>query len=283
MSGLIEQDAILRQALSEDIGEGDITTCALIPVNHRSRAVIMAKEAFLLAGLSSAEKIFRLINPGLTFKARKKDGDSVKKGTTIANISGKTRGLLMGERTALNFIQRLSGIATLTRRFVDSVVGVPVKIVDTRKTTPGIRSLEKYAVKIGGGYNHRSGLYDGVLIKDNHINTAGGIKKAIRIVQKKVQHMLKVEVEVKDIRQVKTAMSAGADIIMLDNMSIKNMREAVKIARGYSRHVIIEASGNINLSNVRQVAKTGVDLISIGALTHSAQAVDITMDITPLR
>jgi nicotinate-nucleotide pyrophosphorylase (carboxylating) len=283
MSDCCETDSILKQALLEDIGEGDITTCTVVPDGHRSQAVILAKEKFILAGMPFAEKIFKLVNPKQKFSARKREGERVGKGTILAKISGETRGLLMAERTALNFLQRLSGIATLTNRFINCVKGLPVKIVDTRKTTPGFRFFEKYAVRIGGGFNHRSGLYDGVLIKDNHINAAGSVEKAIKIAKKNVQHMLKIEVEVKNRKQLRSALSAGADIIMLDNMSLKSLREAVNIIRKTRQKVIIEASGEITINNVKEVAKTGVDLISIGALTHSAPVVDLSMDIMPRR
>jgi nicotinate-nucleotide pyrophosphorylase (carboxylating) len=287
MNNSFQIESILKQALLEDIGEGDITTCAVIPENHKSKAVLIAGETFLLAGIPFAERIFQLVCPvrkgiishGVKFIANKKDGDTVKKGTIIARISGNTRGLLTGERTALNFLQRLSGIATLTRRFVECVDGLPVKIVDTRKTTPGIRIFEKYAVRVGGGGHHRFGLFDGVLIKDNHISVAGSIEKAVKKVRENAQHMLKVEVEVKNIKEVKSALSAGAEIIMLDNMSLKDIKKSVRIIREQNPHVLIEASGNIRMENVRAVAETGVDLISVGALTHSAVAVDISMDI----
>jgi nicotinate-nucleotide pyrophosphorylase (carboxylating) len=287
MTNSSQVDSILKQALLEDIGTGDVTTCAVIPENHRSKAVLIAGETFLLAGVPFAERIFQLVYPvrkgvishGVKFIANKKDGDTVKKGTIIARINGNTRGLLMGERTALNLLQRLSGIATLTRKFVERVDGLSVKIIDTRKTTPGLRILEKYAVRVGGGSNHRFGLFDGVLIKDNHINAAGGIEKAVRIARENTQHMFKVEVEVKNIREVKSALSAGAEMIMLDNMSLKDIKKSVEIIREQNPKVIIEASGNIRMENVRAVAETGVDLISVGALTHSAVAVDISMDI----
>lgn len=283
MIDLSETCSILRRALLEDIGEGDVTTCAVVPQNHSSKATLIAEETFLLAGLPFAEKIFKLITPELKFKAIKKDGDTVNKGTVIARISRNTRGLLMGERTALNLLQRLSGIATLTRRFVERVDGLPVKIIDTRKTTPGIRIFEKYAVRIGGGNNHRFGLFDGILIKDNHISVAGSIKKAVRLAKKNAQHMLKIEVETRNIREVRSALSAGAEIIMLDNMSLEDIKRSVKMIRNQNPHMIIEASGNITIENIRAVAETGVDLISIGALTHSAVAVDISMNIIPLR
>jgi len=275
-------DSILMEALYEDAGDGDVTTCAVIPESHRSRATLIAKEPFLLAGLPFAERIFRLVSPKSEFKAYKKDGDAVKRGIIIAKINGNTRDLLMVERTALNLLQRLSGIATLTRKFVDCVKGLSVKIVDTRKTTPGLRFFEKYAVRVGGGANHRFGLFDGILIKDNHINAAGGIKKTVRLAKKNAQHIFKVEVEVKNIREVKSALSAGAEIIMLDNMVIEDIKKSVEIIRKQNPHVTVEASGNIKMENVRAIAETGVDLISIGALTHSAVAVDISMNITPL-
>ena len=283
MTMLSKTDSILINALLEDIEEGDVTTNTIIPKNHRSKAVLIAKEDFVLAGLPFTERIFKLINSALKFKANKKDGDIVKKGAVIAMINGNTRSLLTAERTALNLLQRLSGIATLTCRFVEKVKGLPVKIIDTRKTTPGLRTFEKYAVRAGGGKNHRFGLFDGILIKDNHINAAGGIEKAVMMAKLKAQHMLKIEVEAKNIREVRSALSAGAEIIMLDNMSIEDIKKSVKLIRSQNPKIIIEASGNINLENIKAVAETGVDLISVGALTHSAAAVDISMDILPLR
>lgn len=275
-------ESILRQALLEDMGDGDVTTCALVPVNHRSEAALIAKENFILAGLSFVEEIFKLAVPELKFKANIKDGNIVKNKTIIAEIRGNTRGILIGERTALNFLQRLSGIATLTHKFVECVKGLPVKIVDTRKTTPGLRFFEKYAVRVGGGKNHRFGLYDGILIKDNHINTIGSIEKAVRLVRGKARHMFKIEVEAKNTSGVRSALSAGAEIIMLDNMSLKDIKRSVKMIRNQNPRVVIEASGNMKMGNIRAVAETGVDMISIGAITHSASAVDISMDIVPL-
>jgi len=272
-------DAILKNALLEDIGRGDITTLSVISSEHKSTAVLIAKEDFILAGIPFAEKIFKLINPEIRFKANKKDSDRVKKGAVIATIRGNTRSLLMTERVALNLLQRLSGIATLTNRFMKCVNGLPVKIVDTRKTTLGLRFFEKYAVRVGGGYNHRFGLFDGILIKDNHIVAGGGIKNTVRSARQKAHPLLKVEVEAKNIREVREVLSAGADAIMLDNMSLKEIKRAVKIIRQKRPETIIEASGNVNRENVRKIAETGVDLISIGALTHSAPAVDISMKI----
>ncbi|MEF9437411.1 MAG: carboxylating nicotinate-nucleotide diphosphorylase [Candidatus Mariimomonas ferrooxydans] len=282
MTDLPEIDSILKQALLEDVGKGDITTGAIVPGSHKSKAHLIARENFILAGLPFAEQIFRLVCPTLRFKANKKDGDLVKEGSVIAKITGSTRGLLTGERTSLNFMQRLSGISTLTRRFLDQIEGLPVKILDTRKTTPGLRLFEKYAVRVGGGHNHRFGLFDGILIKDNHIKAVGSIKKAVRLVRENAGHIPEVEVEVENIREVRRVLASDADIIMLDNMPLKDIKRAVIIIRRQNPGVVIEASGNIKLENIRAVAETGVDRISIGALTHSAVAVDISMDVIPL-
>jgi nicotinate-nucleotide pyrophosphorylase (carboxylating) len=272
-------DSAIASALKEDIGRGDITSDAVIPESSMSRAVLTAKENFILAGMSFAEKIFKLACSSLTFSHVQKDGDRVKKGTVIAEIAGSTRGMLSGERTALNMLQRLSGIATITARYTALVRGLPVKITDTRKTTPGLRLFEKYAVGVGGGNNHRFGLYDGILIKDNHIAAGGGIEKAVGLVQKKYGHRLPIEVEAGNIGEVKSALKAGADVIMLDNMSIRQVTAAVGLIRLSGPEVFIEVSGNITLDNVRSFAETGPDFISIGALTHSASSVDIGMDM----
>lgn len=272
-------DSVLRNALNEDIGSGDITTSAIVPERDISEAVIIAKENFILAGISFAERTFKLVSREVKFKANKRDGSRIRKGTVIAEIKGDTRSLLMAERTALNLLQRLSGIATLTSRFVERVAGLPIKILDTRKTTPGLRFFEKYAVKMGGGCNHRYGLFDGILIKDNHISAAGGVKKAVKLARLRVDKSFKIEIEARSIKEVKEALSAGADIIMLDNMSVDEMTKAVKIIRSHKADVVIEASGNVDLENVRAVAETGVDMISVGALTHSAPAADISMKI----
>jgi nicotinate-nucleotide pyrophosphorylase (carboxylating) len=276
-------NALLSLALEEDIGRGDITTAALVAESHFSIATLTAEETFVLAGIRFIEKIFHMACTGSTFRPLTKDGRIVRKGSEIARIRGKTRGLLAGERTALNLLQRLSGIATITRKYVECVKGLPVKITDTRKTAPGLRYFEKYAVKTGGGTNHRFGLFDGILIKDNHIISAGGIYKAVLLAREKTHHHMKVEIEVKNISEVKNALSAGADSILLDNMSLEKMKRAVEIIRKQKPGVIIEASGNINLHNIKSVASSGVDLISVGALTHSATAVDISMDIKALR
>jgi nicotinate-nucleotide pyrophosphorylase (carboxylating) len=266
---------IIYSALEEDIGQGDVTTNLLIPEDRKSKAHCIAKENFVLAGLPFVREVFRILDPSILFKTLYNDGSKVKKGNIIAEISGKTCVILKGERVSLNIVQRLSGIATLTNRYVEKTRGLKAKIVDTRKTTPCHRFMEKYAVKVGGGYNHRFGLFDGILIKDNHIKTLGSIKKAVREA-KKGHHLFKIEVEVKNLKELKEAIESGADIIMLDNMTVRDMKEAVKIAKG---RVMLEASGNISLENVREVAETGVDLISVGALTHSAPAVDISLKI----
>ncbi|HDO26405.1 MAG TPA: carboxylating nicotinate-nucleotide diphosphorylase, partial [Nitrospirae bacterium] len=258
MNDPFNEEFILSHALMEDIGAGDITASAVIPESHRSEAALVAKETFVLAGLPFAKKVFKLINPELKFKTIKKDGSTVKKGTVIARISGSTRGLLAGERTALNLVQRLSGVATLTQRFVKRVEGLPVKVFDTRKTTPGLRFFEKYAVRMGGGSNHRFGLFDGILIKDNHITAAGGVKKAVRLARKNVRRKLRIEVETRNIKEVREALSSSADIIMLDNMSLNDMKKSVGIIRGKKHGTVIEASGNIKEENIRAVAETGV-------------------------
>lgn len=269
---------IIRIALEEDIGNGDITTSLLIPEDNESRALIIAKGNFVVAGIPFVKEVFAILDEEIRFNVFINDGLKVMKGDIIAEVCGKTRSLLSGERVSLNILQRLSGIATLTNMFVERVHGLSVKIVDTRKTTPGLRFMEKYAVRIGGGINHRFGLFDGILIKDNHIEAVGSITEALRL-SRGGQHLAKIEVEVENLNDLKEAVEAGAGIVMLDNMSIKDMKKAVKIVRGSKRNIIIEASGNITLNNVREIAETGVDLISIGALTHSATAADISMKI----
>jgi nicotinate-nucleotide pyrophosphorylase (carboxylating) len=271
--------SIIIRALEEDIGPLDITTSALIPEDLEAKGLIIAKEDLVLAGIRVAYECFRTLDPEIIFKGRFRDGDSVKTGKVIAEIKGKARTILMGERVALNFLQRLSGIATLTSKYVEKIKGTKARIVDTRKTTPGLRVLEKYAVRIGGGFNHRFGLYDAILIKDNHIALSGSVRKALEKVKKETPHTTRIEIEAKNIKEVKDALKMGVDIIMLDNMDLETMKKAVKLI---NKRALIEASGNINLENVREVAKAGVDLISIGALTHSAKAVDISLELEPL-
>jgi nicotinate-nucleotide pyrophosphorylase (carboxylating) len=266
---------VIHRALQEDIGYGDITTSLLIPEESKSRAHYIAKGSFVLSGLPFVREVFRNLNSSIVFKAFYHDGSKVKQGNVVAEISGRTHTILKGERVSLNILQRLSGIATLTSMYVKRIEGLKARIVDTRKTTPCQRFMEKYAVRVGGGYNHRFGLFDGILIKDNHIKALGSIKKALNAA-KKGHHLFKIEVEVKNLKELQEAIEAGADIVMLDNMSVHDMKKAVEITKG---RVMIEASGNIKLDNVREVAETGVDLISVGALTHSAIAADISLKI----
>lgn len=269
---------IIRLALEEDIGNGDITTSLLIPEDSESRALIIAKGNFVVAGLPFVKEVFSSLDGAIRVTVFINDGAKVTKGEMIAEVYGRTRSLLSGERVSLNILQRLSGIATLTNMFVEKISGLNTKIVDTRKTAPGLRFMEKYAVRMGGGINHRFGLFDGILIKDNHIEAVGSIKEALRLAREG-HHLAKVEVEVENLIDLKEAVEGGADIVMLDNMSVSDMQEAVKIVRSSQKDIILEASGNVTLNNVREIAETGVDLISIGALTHSATAADISMKI----
>jgi nicotinate-nucleotide pyrophosphorylase (carboxylating) len=279
-------DFIIKLALAEDVGHGDITTRAIIPPEMKSQARIVAKEEGVIAGLEVAAEVFKHLDPQIKFSPRAKDGNKVKKGKVLALLSGHTRAILAGERVALNFLQHLSGIATLTAQYAKCVKrracrqagNTPkVKILDTRKTIPGMRLLEKYAVRIGGGNNHRMGLYDAILIKDNHIKAAGGIKAAVEAIRRHYKESGTIEVEAKTLSEVKDAMVAGVDRILLDNMSIKTMQQAVKL--GKKAKIKTEASGGINLNNIQAIARAGVDYISIGALTHSAQALDISLKI----
>lgn len=267
---------IVINALKEDMPLGDITTDNIVSEGDSSRAEFLAKQDAVIAGLDVAKYVFETLDSGVCFKAFVKDGDKVSKGDIIAEVSGPTRALLKGERTALNFLQRLSAIATMTNRYVNKVQGLPVKVTDTRKTTPGLRLLEKYAVNAGGGTNHRFSLSDGVLIKDNHIVAAGGIKNAVERVRNSIPHTVKIEVEVESMEEVREALECKADIIMLDNMSNEQMAEAVKFI---DKRALVEASGNISEETIYNVALTGVDIISIGKLTHSANSVDISMNI----
>jgi nicotinate-nucleotide pyrophosphorylase (carboxylating) len=284
----------LRAALDEDIGPGDITTALTVDAAQISSARVIAKGhsigsadiLMVLAGLPFFEKVFALVDSNVRVTPLKSDGDELMPGDEIACVEGRTVSLLVGERLALNILQRLSGIATLTRAFVNELRGLDVKIVDTRKTTPNMRYMEKYAVRMGGGANHRFGLFDGVLIKDNHIKAAGGISEAVRRVRGAgvsrgfggAHHLLKIEVEVKNLVELNEALDTDAEVIMLDNMSLDDMKQAVVAARA-RRPVLIEASGNVTLENVRRIAQCGVDLISAGMLTHSAPAADISMKI----
>jgi len=267
-------EALLTAALDEDIGRGDVTTRLTVPEDRRGAAFLLAKEEAVVAGLPLIASVFRLAGGDVDVAYEAQESERVRAERVLCRMRGRARTLLSGERVALNFVQQLSGVATLTRRFVDAVAGTRARIVDTRKTVPGLRVLQKYAIRVGGGGNHRFGLDDGILIKDNHIAAAGGICAAVQSARAGAPHGLKIEVECDTLTQVDQALAAGADIVMLDNMSPELLREAVAKIGGRAR---VEASGGITLDNVRRVAETGVDLISIGALTHSARAVDISM------
>lgn len=267
---------VIDYALNEDIGSGDITTNSLIPYDLQSKATMVAKSSGIIAGLEVAEYVFRTLSPAIVMKTFVKDGEQVEKGTIILEVTGSYRALLTGERLALNFLQRMSGIATMTAACVKALAGYKTKILDTRKTVPGLRLLDKYAVLMGGGTNHRIGLYDMVLIKDNHIKVAGGITHAVVQIKQSIPATMKIEVETTTLDEVKEALGAGADIIMLDNMGFAAMAECVKIIGGRAS---VEASGNMTLERLKEVAATGVDFISIGALTHSVTAFDISMNI----
>jgi len=269
-------DILFELAYAEDIGDGDITTNNLVPPNEERSAVLIAKEAGVIAGLPIAELVFRRFDKNIVWNVRKTDGSKVNPGDILVEFKGNFRALLTGERKALNFLQRLSGIATYANKCMEAIKGYNVEILDTRKTLPGYRLLDKYAVKMGGASNHRFGLYDMVMIKDNHIQVAGGIQKAVNEVRGRIPKSIKIEVETANLKQVREALEADVDIIMLDNMSSKMMAEAVNII---NKRAKIEASGNMTLKRIRKVAKTGVDYISIGALTHSVKALDISQKI----
>lgn len=269
-------DSLLNLAFAEDIGVGDITTESTVSSSIKGIGSIIAKSSGIIAGLPVAEQTFKKSDSELFFHTYVEDGDKVNVGDNIAEVEGSAKSILIGERIALNFLQRLSGVATLTSKFVAAVANYDVKIVDTRKTTPGWRALQKYAVRVGGGHNHRFGLYDGVLIKDNHIVAAGGIRNAIQRARSMAPHTAKIEVEVESIEQVNEALDANADILLLDNMTPNNMTQVVKIV---NRRAVTEASGGITIEDVQTVASTGVDLISVGALTHSSMPIDISLNL----
>ncbi|MEN6314200.1 MAG: carboxylating nicotinate-nucleotide diphosphorylase [Clostridiaceae bacterium] len=267
-------DDLIMMALKEDMPLGDITTENIIRAGTRAKAMLIARQDAVIAGLDVFERVFKLLDANTAFTRHVQDGGHVAEGDVFMEFEGEAAILLKGERTALNFLQHLSGIATKTAEFCKLVEDLPVKIVDTRKTTPGLRHLEKYAVRIGGGYNHRFCLSDGVLIKDNHIKAAGGIKQAIEQVRAGLPHTLKIEVETESLEQVKEALEAGADIIMFDNMSREMMTQAAKLV---GKRAITEASGDVHMDTVRDVALTGVDIVSIGELTHTVKAANISM------
>ncbi len=270
-------DKIITNALAEDLGFGDLTTDSIIGSDIVGKAVLETRENIVLAGLPVFMRVFSILDPDISFETFYEDGRKVSAGQIICSINGSMASILKAERTALNLIQRMSGIATLTSKYVAEADSDKVKILDTRKTIPGLRLLDKYAVPMGGGCNHRFGLFDGILIKDNHIAVAGSIKKAVKAARKNAPHGIKIEVEVEDLDGVRTAIEAGADIILLDNMPPDRMKQAVDFVGG---RILLEASGGITLDNIKEVADTGVDMISIGALTHSVKAVDLSLEIS---
>ncbi|MFH1248623.1 MAG: carboxylating nicotinate-nucleotide diphosphorylase [archaeon] len=262
---------LIKEALREDLSNDDITTNSIVPASMKSKAVIIAKEDGVIAGLDVAKDVFKELDKNIIFKKKLKDGNFAKKGKIIAEIEGNTRAILSGERVALNFLQRMSGIATITRKFVK--LSGNVKVLDTRKTTPCLRTFEKYAVKVGGGFNHRFNLNDAVLIKDNHIEIAGSVANAIKTARKTGK---KIEVEVKNMNELKEAIENGTDIVLLDNMRAKQIKKCVNFVAGRAK---VEVSGGVNLDTIKQIAKTGADYVSIGALTHSAKALDISLEV----
>jgi nicotinate-nucleotide pyrophosphorylase (carboxylating) len=271
-------EEIVRCALAEDIGSGDITTLLTVPAESHARANMVAKGEGIVAGLPIVVEVYRQLDPNVLIELEVRDGDTIRPRQSLCRLEGAAQSLLTGERVALNFVQRLSGIATKTARFARLVEGTRARIVDTRKTTPGLRALEKYAVRIGGGYNHRFGLFDAVLIKDNHIQVSGGIAPAVRAARAGASHVTTITVECDTLEQVHEALEAGADILLLDNMEPAQLRQAVELVNGRAR---TEASGGVNEQTVAAIAATGVDIISVGALTHSAVALDIGLDLVP--
>lgn len=272
---------IVTRALAEDLGAGDVTTQALLPEGVPAVGTVVAEErdGLVVAGLAVAVEVFRQVDSSLTCAPNVADGDRVPHGTTVLTVTGDGRSVLKGERVALNFLQRLSGIATLTAKFCEAVKGTRARILDTRKTTPGLRALEKWAVTLGGGHNHRHSLADGILIKDNHLALAGGdITRACRLARERAPHGLKIEVEVRTLDEVRAALDGGADIILLDNMDVPSIRKAVEQVKG---RAVIEVSGGVSLANALGIAAAGPDYISVGALTHSAPASNLSMDIVP--
>lgn len=270
-------DALISASLAEDVGSGDVTTTAILSGQENGHARVVAKSELIIAGMDIFSRVFFTVDDRIQFTSFRQDGQRVQPKEVVAEISGSLAGILIAERVALNFFQRMCGIATTTRQYVDAVAGTKAKILDTRKTAPGLRLLDKYAVRIGGGTNHRFGLSNAVLIKENHIEAAGGIGEAVARVRRAASHTLKIEIEVKNFQELKEALEADVDIIMLDNMSIPEMREAVLHVNG---KVPLEASGNVTLATVRQIAETGVDFISVGALTHSVKAADLSLLVT---
>lgn len=271
---LLALDDLLRRALNEDLGQGDVTSEAIFSPDHSSRGFLLAKQEFMLAGGEVFARVFELLDARVGVNFSRRDGEAVKQGERFADLAGPTRSILSGERIALNFLQHLSGIATEARRYVEACGDSGAMIVDTRKTTPGLRMLEKYAVTVGGGQNHRFGLNSMILIKDNHIRAAGGISPAVRLVRAKSSPFLKIEVETEDLLQVREALAAGVDVIMLDNMPTERIAEAVRVINWQA---LVEVSGKVTYEQIETLAGLGVDIISSGALTHSVKAVDISL------
>jgi nicotinate-nucleotide pyrophosphorylase (carboxylating) len=282
----VEIKQTVNRALAEDIGSGDVTSQAVIGRREAGRGKVISKASGVLAGTAVAKLVFETVDKKVKVKVKMQDGALITKGKVILEISGPARSILAAERTALNFLQRMSGIATLTREFVDKVkgtggkgLGTSVKILATRKTAPGLRVLDKYAVTVGGGMPHRMGLYDAVLIKENHVDIAGSLKNAVRLARKRASKRMAIEVEARNLSEVRDAIGAGADTILFDNMSVPMLRRAVKLVKSSSRKIKTEASGGVDLNNVSKIARTGVDSISVGALTHSPKALDMSLEI----
>ncbi len=270
----IQADKLIRMALEEDVSSEDVTTCAVIEPDRQARVDLLCKQDGIIAGLSVFERVFQILDPEAKVEFRCEDGDAVSKGQLLAVVSGNAHAILTGERTALNYLQRMSGIATYTNQVVSLLEGSSIRLLDTRKTTPNMRIFEKYAVRVGGGYNHRYNLSDGVLLKDNHINAAGGVAEAVKAAQEYAPFVRKIEVETETLEMVREAVEAGADIIMLDNMTPENMKKAVEITAGKAK---TECSGNVTRENIENLKKIGVDYISCGALTHSAPILDVSL------
>ncbi len=280
MNSLPRIEHLIDLALEEDVGLGDVTSRAIFSAAHRSRAFVEAGQDLVVCGLAVAQRVFEKVDPALKVSLNAHDGDRVKRGARVLDVAGPTASLLAAERTALNFLQRLSGVATQSRKFADAVKGTGVRIVDTRKTTPGWRALEKYAVRCGGCFNHRSSLGEHVLIKDNHIAAAGSLAKAVKLTRAAAPHLAKIEVEAKTLDEVKEALRARADVILLDNMSPALVRRATELI---ARKAVVEVSGGVRFETLRDYASPGVDVISIGALTHSAMAADLSLTVVPAR
>ena len=270
----IQADKLIRMALEEDVSSEDVTTCAVIEPDRQARVDLLCKQDGIIAGLSVFERVFQILDPEAKVEFRCEDGDAVSKGQLLAVVSGNAHAILTGERTALNYLQRMSGIATYTNQVVSLLEGSSIRLLDTRKTTPNMRIFEKYAVRVGGGYNHRYNLSDGVLLKDNHINAAGGVAEAVKAAQEYAPFVRKIEVETETLEMVREAVEAGADIIVLDNMTPENMKKAVEITAGKAK---TECSGNVTRENIENLKKIGVDYISCGALTHSAPILDVSL------